>query len=183
MNDVFQNLLHFDAQATERLRLRPKENYTWWLAAFLAHSGDSWFWMAGLGLVWLFGNPEWHARSAFFAICIVVQALTVFAIKFTIKRARPKGEWGSIYRNTDPHSFPSGHATRAFLLVALAAGAGPQWFFFVVAIWAPLVSLARVMMGVHYISDILAGIALGLAFGWGMLVLRPFIEGLFPFIF
>ena len=34
-----------------------------------------------------------------------------------------------------------------------------------VAVWAPLVGLARVSMGVHYLSDILVGIAIGVVMG------------------
>jgi membrane-associated phospholipid phosphatase len=32
-------------------------------------------------------------------------------------------------------------------------------------VWAPLVALARVAMGVHYLSDIVAGALLGLVVG------------------
>ena len=35
----------------------------------------------------------------------------------------------------------------------------------VLALWAPLVCLARVAMGVHYLSDVLAGMLLGLVLG------------------
>lgn len=98
-------------------------------------------------------------------IWVIISAGLVLVIKFIIRRRRPKGEWGSIYRNTDPHSFPSGHATRAFLLAALAARLGPPWLAGVLSFWAPLVSLARVVMGVHYLSDILAGGLLGILIG------------------
>ena len=130
-------------------------NHRWFkVAAFLAHSGDSWFWMAGLGIVWLFTRGEWHIHSALMAGGVVGLAALVLAIKFTVRRQRPPGEWGAIYRNTDPHSFPSGHAARAAMLAVMAIGLGPAWFAWVVAIWAPLVSLARVATGVHYLSDI-----------------------------
>jgi undecaprenyl-diphosphatase len=86
-------------------------------------------------------------------------------IKFTIRRQRPEGEWGAIYRSTDPHSFPSGHAARAVMLAVVAMGTGPAWFAALLVVWAPLVCLARVAMGVHYLSDILAGMLLGLVLG------------------
>jgi undecaprenyl-diphosphatase len=72
------------------------------------------------------------------------------------------GEWGRIYRSTDPHSFPSGHAARAFLIATIATGLGPAGLAPALWIWAPLVSLARVAMGVHYLSDILAGALVGI---------------------
>jgi undecaprenyl-diphosphatase len=107
-----------------------------------------------------------------------VTALVVMAIKFTVRRRRPEGEWGNIYRSTDPHSFPSGHAARAMMLAVLAIALGPAWFGAVLLVWAVCVSLARVAMGVHYLSDILAGMFFGLVMGGLILVFLP--EGLIP---
>jgi undecaprenyl-diphosphatase len=112
-----------------------------------------------------------------------VLALLVFAIKFLIRRPRPEGEWGAVYRNTDPHSFPSGHAARAALLALLVVALGPSWFTIVVLLWAPLVCLARVATGLHYLSDVFAGILFGLLAGWGLLVIQPLLMSFFPFLF
>jgi undecaprenyl-diphosphatase len=71
----------------------------------------------------------------------------------------------TIYRRTDPHSFPSGHAARAAMLVVLGIGLGPAWLGFGLLVWAPLVSLARVSMGLHYISDVVVGFVLGILTG------------------
>jgi undecaprenyl-diphosphatase len=89
-------------------------------------------------------------------------AALVLVIKFRVRRKRPEGEWGTIYRNTDPHSFPSGHAARAFLIAVVATALAPAWLAIVLWIWAPLVALARVAMGVHYVSDVVAGALLGI---------------------
>jgi membrane-associated phospholipid phosphatase len=86
----------------------------------------------------------------------------VMSIKFLVRRRRPEGEWGSIYRNTDPHSFPSGHAARAFLIAVVASALAPAWLGILLWIWAPLVSIARVAMGLHYVSDVVAGAMLGI---------------------
>lgn len=110
-------------------------------------------------------------------------AVLVLVIKFIIRRERPQGEWGAIYRNTDPHSFPSGHAARAAMLAVMAWGLGPAWFGWTVVLWVPLVSLARVATGVHYLSDILAGLALGVVAGLGMLAAAPLLMRWFPFLF
>jgi len=96
---------------------------------------------------------------------IAALAASVLLIKLVVRRRRPEGEWGAIYRSTDPHSFPSGHAARAILLAMLAAAWGPGWLAAVLLPWAPLVALARVAMGLHYLSDVVAGAALGLAAG------------------
>ncbi len=174
--------LNLDNRLSHRMRLQ--ENQPGWkIVAFLAHSGDSWFWLAGLGIVWLFGSQEWHEKSALLGIGIVGLAALVMAIKFIVRRQRPPGEWGAIYRNTDPHSFPSGHAARAALLAVMALGLGPGWFGLLVLAWSPLVSLARVMTGMHYLSDVLAGLFLGLLAGWFMLATRSLFISYFPFVF
>jgi len=135
------------------------------LAVILAHSGDSWFWILGLGLLWWFGDDYWKHLAIAMLIGILATALVVMAIKFTVRRSRPQGEWGRIYRSPEPHSFPSGHAARSTMLAVLALGLGPLWLGLSMLVWAPLVGLARTIMGVHYPSDILAGMVLGIVMG------------------
>ena len=160
-----QDLLKLDAQWSERLRIAEKPGTLRRVAAFIAHSGDSWFWGLGLAVVFLIGDWSWKTWSLHLVGAIVITAILVMSIKLIVRRQRPEGEWGAIYRNTDPHSFPSGHAARAILLAVLGLGLGPLWFAVILVIWAPLVALARVAMGVHYLSDVLAGGFLGLIIG------------------
>jgi len=172
-------LLKVDTEWSQRLSIADKPGPLRNIAIIFAHSGDSWFWIVGLGFLYWFGTDEWKALSVYLLIGVIVTAVIVMTIKFTIKRKRPEGEWGNIYRKTDPHSFPSGHATRATMLAVMAIGLGPGWFGVLLAVWAPLVILARVAMGVHYIFDVLAGTALGFILGCLMVWLLPLIS--FPF--
>jgi len=160
-----KRILELDAHFTARLRVAERPGLLRTLASFFAHSGDSWFWWAGLLLLWWLGNEFWKHWALTILAGIIALAIIVLAIKFSIRRRRPEGEWGALYRKTDPHSFPSGHAARAFLIAVLVSGLGPGWLIAVIWIWAWLVALARVAMGVHYISDILAGIVIGLIAG------------------
>lgn len=132
------------------------------VAGVLAHSGDSWFWVAGLLLVGALGGRDWRARAGVLTWAIIGLAVAVQLVKRLIARPRPDGEWGAIYRNSDPHSFPSGHAARAGLLFGLAPVVGPAWFGWLVMTWSPLMALSRVVMGVHYLSDVIGGFGLGL---------------------
>jgi undecaprenyl-diphosphatase len=163
---TLEKILVWDARTSARLRVAEKPGLLRTVAAILAHSGDSWFWILGLVVLGWLGNPYWRWRVIFFGAGILVTAVFVMVVKFTVRRGRPEGEWGNIYRRTDPHSFPSGHAARAFLLATMAVFLGPAWFAIVLVIWAPLVSLARVAMGVHYISDVLVGGVFGIFMGW-----------------
>lgn len=176
---MIQSILERDACLTQKLRVAETPGPLRGLAILLAHSGDSWFWLAVLIPVAWLGTDFWSRRAILYVVAILVTALLVFAIKFTVRRRRPEGEWGQVYRKTDPHSFPSGHAARAALLAALAIGLGPPWLGLLLAIWAPLVMLARVAMGVHYLSDVLAGALLGGLVGWIVVRLAPLLATLF----
>ena len=158
-------LLTWDADISARLRAE-KPGWLRRFAMLLAHSGDSWFWLLGLAIVGWLGTPYWRGRMITFGIGVLVTAVLVMIVKFTVRRRRPEGDWGGIYRSTDPHSFPSGHAARSFMLATMAVAYGPPWFALVLVIWAPLVALARVAMGVHYFSDVFVGALVGILMGW-----------------
>ena len=168
---MLQRLLSLDFSISARLRIAEQPGALRRLAALLAHSGDSWFWLLGLAAVWLLGSPGWKMRTVTMFFGIAGTAALVMALKFTIRRRRPTGEWGEIYRRADPHSFPSGHAARAVMLAVVGLGLGPAWLGAVLVVWAPLVGLARVAMGVHYFSDVAAGMLLGILTGLVTLIL------------
>lgn len=51
------------------------------------------------------------------------------------------------------------------MLAVVSLGLGPLWLGLVLLFWAPLVGLARIILGVHYPSDIIAGMGLGIVIG------------------
>ncbi len=157
----FRSILEWDARLSDQMRVAEKPGALRAISVFFAHSGDSWFLGLAMILLWRLGDLSWKQWAVVQFAGIAVLAALVMGIKFLVRRRRPEGEWGSIYRNTDPHSFPSGHAARSFLVAVLASGLGPAWLAIVLWVWAPLVALARVAMGVHYVSDIVAGAGFG----------------------
>lgn len=162
---MWQRVQEFDERLSGIARLESAGPGWRRLASLLAHSGDSWFWLMGLLALWWWGDDFWKYRAVALGVGIVVTAILVMGIKFTVRRSRPEGEWGHIYRATDPHSFPSGHAARSMMLAVMGLGLGPLWLGLALLAWAPLVSLARVALGVHYPSDVVAGMILGAALG------------------
>jgi undecaprenyl-diphosphatase len=173
----FRSLLELDARLSDQLRVAEQPGLLRNFSVFFAHSGDSWFWGIGLIILWLLRGPFWKHWAVVMFVGIAGLALIVLTIKFSVRRRRPEGEWGGIYRNTDPHSFPSGHAARAFMIAVLATGLGPAWLAVILWIWAPLVSLARVAMGVHFASDILAGTLVGIVVGLiGLQIYEPLLN-------
>jgi undecaprenyl-diphosphatase len=52
----------------------------------------------------------------------------------------------------------------------VAVALGPVAWAILMLIWAGLVSLARVVMGVHYLSDVVVGAGLGVVCGIGVIL-------------
>ncbi len=135
------------------------------LAVPLARSGDAWLWLLGAAAVAVLGGAATRRDMLCVVVALIVTGLVVKAGKTVTRRARPEGEWGGTYRRQDPHAFPSGHAARATLLAVLASWIGPPWLGPIMLLWAGAVAVSRVVLGVHYLSDVVAGALLGLACG------------------
>lgn len=64
----------------------------------------------------------------------------------------------------DRYSFPSGHTMHAVMFCVLTA-AHAAWLLALLIPLALLIALSRVGLGLHYISDVAAGAAIGYVFG------------------
>jgi membrane-associated phospholipid phosphatase len=178
-----RRIINTDARLSKKMRVAEKPGALRAIAVFFAHSGDSWFWAVALIALWAVGGSFWKKWAVVQFVGISLLVALVLSIKFLVRRRRPEGEWGGIYRNTDPHSFPSGHAARSFLIAVVASGLGPVGVAITLWIWAPLVALARVAMGVHYLSDVVAGAALGIVVALiGLQIHQPLFQWIFSII-
>src|SRR5579875_1362941 len=59
-------------------------------------------------------------------------------------------------------SFPSDHASGAFAIVGVLTLFGKRWAALAALVWAVLIGVGRVMVGVHWPSDIVGGVGVGL---------------------
>jgi undecaprenyl-diphosphatase len=123
-----------------------------------------WLWYAGRGRLGL----------TLLLIALIGRGLSE-AQKYWIARVRPDIEPHLVIVKTS--SFPSGHATSSmifYLALALALTARTRWNR-IAATGATLLSLligtSRVMLGVHWPSDVIGGWAFGML--WVLLTLRP----------
>ena len=127
--------------------------------------GDGVFWY-GLMLTLI----AWYGREALPAVLHMIVAglagtLIYKWLKGTTERPRPYQACPSICCLTAPldrFSFPSGHTLHAvvFSLVATAYYPALGWL---VGPFTALVALSRLVLGLHYVSDVLVGALLGAA--------------------
>ena len=137
-----------------------------WLANVGAHLGDSILWAAITALLWRKAGDDPARRrllSGWVAAFAGAVAVTL-AIKRIFRRPRP-GTGQMLYGpGADQHSFPSGHGARVgvILVWAEALWPGAGWLAPFLGLW---IGWARVALGIHYVGDVLAGMALGWVVG------------------
>jgi undecaprenyl-diphosphatase len=151
-----QYALRVDRALSARLQLS-KQGSLRLIALIIAHTGDSLTWATIAVVLWYRGE---RFLPGVMAITILVIAAVVFAIKVTVRRRRPTDERSLATMTLDEHSFPSGHAARSIGL-ALVLGMLYPYLLPYLIIWAALVGIARIALGVHYLSDVIVGWGLG----------------------
>ena len=135
-----------------------------------------WVGLAGAILVgWLHG---WRRGTALL-LMTAVGRLLVTGQKYGIQRLRPEDQEHLVTVSTP--SFPSGHAAGAtivYLSLALVLGSGTRWKWPAVSValaLAFLIGFSRMVLGVHWPTDVVGGWAFGLL--WVMIAL-PWAERL-----
>lgn len=95
---------------------------------------------------------------------------TNLILKHLVSRPRPWLDVAgltALVRENDPNSFPSGHSTAAFAFAsALWRTAPDRWMKWGALAAAVLMGFSRLYVGVHYPSDVLTGVLVGLLAGW-----------------
>ncbi len=157
--------------------------------AVLTQLGDAWFLFVLLTLVYWFGEgrlaPD-HRRVGALVVAITVGGLALtLALKTAFALPRPPGATATTVPPWVPSSlgpayvdaatgsgfgFPSGHALGStvayggFALLGTWATRRARWATAGTVIL--LVAASRVVLGVHYLVDVVAGVGVGLTFLW-----------------
>lgn len=141
----------------------------------ISRLGDGVFWYALMGLLTAFGGLR-GLHAALHMACVGIVAATMYrTLKRWTRRPRPfraRADITAYVAPLDEFSFPSGHTLHAvsFTLIALA-------YFPVLAplllVFTVLVAMSRVVLGLHYPSDVLAATLIGCALAGSSLWLVP----------
>lgn len=144
------------------------------VTGLISHSGDSLVWLGTMVLVAVLAEGYWRNWALTMIAALLIVGLVVKIMKLIWRKQRPEGEWGAIYRKTDPYAFPSGHAARAALLLTMAVAMGPAWLVVILLFWAPLVCWSRIRLRLHVAFEVIAGFVVGALGGLSIAILnRP----------
>ena len=144
----------------------------WWML-LATRAGDGWLW--GLIGIAVLLSPDASSdknlrfRAILAAACAVTAGIVLFhKVKRVVCRKRPRDVephcWAHI-ATRDKFSFPSGHSTTAFA-VAMSLGSFYPEIMPLLLVLAANVAISRVVVGMHFLSDVLVGSGAGALLGY-----------------
>jgi len=144
----------------------PRWMRVWMIAA--TRGGDGWLWYAMGLVVALFGGPERFLALGAATASAGVGVALFLKLKRLCARKRPCAIephcWATLLP-PDQFSFPSGHTITAFA-VAISLGAFYPALVPGLLFCAASVAASRILLGMHYLSDVIAGAGIGGLLGY-----------------
>jgi undecaprenyl-diphosphatase len=128
----------------------------------ITNAGTQIFWIGICVVLFIFGGERGKNVAL---LCIIGLLLGYFIsefLKYAIARPRPFIVLNGVNLVTsmDGYSFPSGHAVTSFTgCIIIGKGYG---FFYPLLILASVVAFSRIYLGVHYPSDVIFGVLIGI---------------------
>jgi undecaprenyl-diphosphatase len=137
--------------------------------------GDGWVWYATMVALPVVYGLDGLQAALHLAATGALGVLLYKLIKNQAVRERPFITHSAIECASAPldrYSFPSGHTLHAVCFTVLLTTYLPEWTGPLAAL-AALIALSRVILGLHYPTDVAAGAALGGLLGFGSVLLGP----------
>jgi undecaprenyl-diphosphatase len=130
---------------------------------YLTHLGGATSTIAINILIWAFAPQPWRTTSLQALTALAVSHLPVAVAKKLYPRMRPYlalPETNTFRNPLKDHSFPSGHTTAIFASTVPYMVAFPALTVFLLPL-ACIVGFSRIYLGLHYPSDVFAGLVIG----------------------
>ena len=154
-----------DSWFDSHLRGKPLADAVMYSASAVGDHGILWLALAAVQAARR-RNENWQRPLLRAVSGLAVESAVVNGpVKWMFRRTRPLHDEPRPWNVRQPRtsSFPSGHATSAFLGAALLSDDDPYWpIYYALAI---VVAASRVHVKVHHASDVLGGVVIGAAMG------------------
>ena len=157
---VLERIRQSDMKLFSHIHRYPNRSIIQKYARYVSASGDGYMFII-LGVL-LIIYKEYLLLQTFALAFVLERFIYVFA-KQLFKRNRPPNAingFKSIVIPSDYFSMPSGHTSAAFVTLVFLAYLTPLSLFATIP-WATAIGASRIILGVHFPSDILAGSLLG----------------------
>jgi undecaprenyl-diphosphatase len=131
---------------------------------YFSKSGDGYLYVFTIALLFLTEGAQSTVLKTIFCAFLLERPI-YFVLKNSFKRNRPEAalaNFRSTIKPSDQFSFPSGHSSAAFMMATLLGYFFPA-FIAPLYVWAASVACSRVVLGVHFPTDILVGSVLGIS--------------------
>jgi undecaprenyl-diphosphatase len=148
-------------------RWRPPRWFRIWMISS-TRCGDGWLWYALAAILLMFGGPRGLTAVIAAGAAAVIGICLFKLLKHVSRRSRPcqlEPHCWSRVLPPDHFSFPSGHSITAFAIAVCVGLFYPQLQDALVFV-AVCIAASRVILGMHFLSDVLAGSAIGAALGY-----------------
>ena len=164
---AMDRLMALDLAACRALQHRTGE-WMQGIFAVISRLGDGWLWAVVAVALLIAGGSDAIRTIAGMVVAAAAGLPLYVLLKRWMARPRPCAAEGSgllpLVPALDRFSFPSGHTLHAVAFTVVVLGHYPGLAWLLVPFTA-LVALSRVVLGLHYPSDVLAGAALGSLLG------------------
>lgn len=134
------------------------------VSRYISRTGDGQLYvLLGAGIYFIGGLESNFLQTLLLAF--VIERPVYFILKNSFKRNRPQAalkDFNSLVIPSDQFSFPSGHTSAAFMVAAITGFYIPV-LLLPLLLWAVLVGFSRVVLGVHFPTDTLMGMVLGVS--------------------
>ncbi|WP_106478249.1 phosphatase PAP2 family protein [Phytohalomonas tamaricis] len=159
---VFKRLDLLEWKACNRLARLGAYRPVLFILRWVSRLGDAPAWIALCLSIPLFKGWYGWVIAVEFGLTAAVGGLLYRGLKNWLCRERPyiSFEIPCTMPPLDRYSFPSGHTLHAVMFTTLTATFVPQ-LLVVVLPFAVLVMLSRVILGLHYLTDVAAGALIG----------------------
>ena len=177
----FQNtkikMLNLDLKGCVYLNSLSHSQKVAWFFKVVSRLGDGGFWYAMLLLVWIYKGWAYGSTLLYVMFGGAIGTLIYKILKHKTTRPRPYQVHQVIVlgeRPLDHFSFPSGHTLHAVMATIVFGYIQPAMLFIMMP-FTILIALSRMVLGLHYPSDVIVGALIGATVASLIVLTAPYV--------